>query len=411
MNRLLLFIAVVALASCKKNDSDPSPKPTEPQHTVLVYMSGENSLASIIGSDFYEMIEGSYQLDDNQHLIAFVDSTGKNNPPHIYEISGGKAKEVYRYDDDFYACDPARFREVIKWTIDNYPADDYALVLWGHATGWAISNDSIAQSRAHRAYGQDWGTDMSSSERWMNIPQMAIALKDLPKFKYIFADCCSFQCLESAYELRDAAEYLIGSPAEIPEWGAPYEKLVPKLFSQSADFYKEICDTYYDHYMDYYNTSYSYNYLSGYSVPLSVIKLGQMENLAQATKKVLTTFSPKYPEELDLNNQPFYFGYASIPVMYDVKSVVHKYAPTADYTEWLSAYNMAVPYQLVSRKWMTVFDVISNRFGLFPTDDSEYGCTSMFFPQSSYTYSYYKYNTRIKQMQWYYSVNWSNYCW
>ncbi len=135
-----------------------------------------------------------------------------------------------------------------------------------------------------------------------------------------------------------------------------------------------------------------------------------MENLAQATNKVLKTFATNNPEVLNLANLPFYFGYDK-PVMYDIKSVIQKYAPSADYSQWLSAYNNAVVYSLFSKKWMTAYKTIYNSFDNFPTDETLYGCVSMFFPQNDYDNAYYKYNTRIKNYQWYYAVNWSNYGW
>lgn len=412
---LFSIVAILTLSACsKKDDPEPGPGPTPvAQHTVLVYMSGENSLVDIIGYNLKEMIEGSYQLDENQHLIAFVDSTGFRNYPHIYEIAGGKATEVYRYSSDFYSSDPAKFREIIQWTIDNYPSNDYSLVLWGHATGWAITTDSVAQSRNYsRAYGQDKGTDLTGgSSHWMNITQMARALDGLPKFRYIFADCCCFQCLESAYELRNAADFLIGSPAEIPDLGAPYDKIVPVLFSQSTDFYKQICDIYYDYYFGLYQLSENAELgLSGYSVPMSVINLSQMDNLASATASVMRSFVPQYSEELDLSRMPFYFAYDK-PVMYDAKSVFHQYAPETNYTQWLKAYNAAVPYQLPSLKWMTIYNAILNQFDKFPTETDMYGCTSMFFPQANYSTSTYRYNERIRQMQWYNAVDWASYGW
>lgn len=427
MNRLFaLLISILLFSACSKND-DPEPTPEPPttvaQRTVLVYISGENSLGTdeFLKEDLKELIEGSYQLNSKQHLIAFIDSIGKNNTPHIVEIANGKATEVYRYTDDFYAADPEKFGEVIQWTIDNYPAQDYGLVLWGHATGWAVSTDSIAKSRHDtRAYGQDKGTDASmGSEKWLNITQMARTLEKLPHLKYIFADCCCFQCVESAYELRRVADYLIGSPAEIPGEGAPYHKLVPKLFSQSDTFYKEICDCYYDFFIDAYQkepyTSESWaDYLRGFSVPMSVFDLSKMESLASATRKVMQSFMPQAPSELDLSGQPFYFGDYSdrFPVMYDVQSVLLTYAPASAYSEWLSSFNEAVPYKLVSRKWQTIYtNTILPRFSQFPEDDSRYGCVSMFFPQASYANSYYRYNQQIKNYAWYQAVNWPAYGW
>jgi len=135
-----------------------------------------------------------------------------------------------------------------------------------------------------------------------------------------------------------------------------------------------------------------------------------MDNLAQATNQVMKSFATNYPEVLNLANIPYYFRF-DYPVMYDMKSVIQKYAPSADYSQWLSAYNKAVVYSMVSRRWMTDYPTLKNNFDLFPSDETVYGCVSMFFPQNNYNYSTFKYNTRIKNYQWYNAVDWSNYGW
>jgi hypothetical protein len=251
----------------------------------------------------------------------------------------------------------------------------------------------------------------------MNIAQMAKALEDMPKFKYIFADCCCFMCVESAYELRNAADYLIGSPAEIPGAGAPYDRIMSSLFSNSNSFYQNICDIYYDFYLDAYNSStYDYLNLDGYSVPMSAVKLSEMESLAQATNQILATISSEItsPAVLDLSKLPFYFAsttYTDMKVMYDMSSVFYKYASVSDYTQWLTTYNKAVPYSLVSTKWQTVYNTLYNSFDSFPDNNAMWGGLSMYFPQQGYDNFNYKFNTRIKNYQWYYSVNWSKYGW
>ncbi len=411
MRKIIIgFLGIILFAACDKKN-DPTPGPTIYDRTILVYMSGENDLANnpFMQADLKEMDEGSYQLDDNQHLIVFIDSVGINNFPHIIEIDHGRRKVMYQYDSDFPASDPKKFREVIDWTITHYPSKEYGLVLWGHASGWAVETDTVATSKT-RAYGYDYGYDISgATKKSMNITQMAKAMEGLPKLKYIFADCCCFMCAESAYELRNTADYLIGSPAEIPGDGAPYQELVPKLFSKSNTFYKDICDTYYDFYLNYNQSITSPISLKGYSVPLSVINLSQMENLAQATSKVLTSFIPSNGNELDLTGLPFYFGNGGHPVMYDIKSVIHKYAPS--YSQWDIALKQAVPYSLISTRWQTIYSVIIYHFNEFPTDTTQYGGISMFFPQDKYEGSTYRYNQRIKNYQWYYKMNWGNYGW
>ena len=386
-------------------------------------MSGENNLTqdyqypgeSFLADDLEEVIEGSYKVNSKQHLICFVDSVGTNNKPYIIEVSNGKTKEVYRYESDFYASDPAKFREVLQYTIDKYPAKEYGLVLWGHASGWIVHNDtvpSVLKTReATRGYGKDEGWDTNGSSKWMNITQMAQALETIPKLKFILADCCNFMCVEVGYELRNCAEYLIGSPAEIPGEGAPYHLMIEKLFSTSPTFYKDICNCYYDYFLDAYTQpDYSDWNLEGYSVPLSVFRLDQMDNLADATKQLMQKFMPKYPEQLDLTNLPYYL-YNDRRVIYDIKTVFKKYAPESDYNKWLDVFNTAVPYQAVSQRWMSIFDTIRNDFYTFPQDTESWGTVSMFFPQTYYNSCYFDYNNRIRKLQWYNAVDWASYGW
>lgn len=425
MNRIIIFfISLLLFTACDKNeDPSPAPEPTQAERTVLIYMSGENNLTqdyqypgeSFLADDLEEIIEGSYKVNSKQHLICFVDSVGTNNKPYIIEVSNGKTKEVYRYESDFYASDPAKFREVLQYTIDNYPAKEYGLVLWGHASGWIVHNDtvpSVLKTReATRGYGKDEGWDTNGSSKWMNITQMAQALETIPKLKFILADCCNFMCVEVGYELRNCAEYLIGSPAEIPGEGAPYHLMIEKLFSTSPTFYKDICNCYYDYFLDAYTQpDYSDWNLEGYSVPLSVFRLDQMDNLADATKQLMQKFMPKYPEQLDLTNLPYYL-YNDRRVIYDVKTVFKKYAPESDYNKWLDVFNTAVPYQAVSQRWMSIFDTIRNDFYTFPQDTESWGTVSMFFPQTYYNSCYFDYNKRIRKLQWYNAVYWASYGW
>jgi hypothetical protein len=287
--------------------------------------------------------------------------------------------------------------------------------LWGHASGWIVHNDtvpSVLKTReATRGYGKDEGWDTNGSSKWMNITQMAQALETIPKLKFIFADCCNFMCVEVGYELRNCAEYLIGSPAEIPGEGAPYHLMIEKMFSTSPTFYKDICNCYYDYFLDAYTQpDYSDWNLEGYSVPLSVFRLDQMENLADATKQLMQKFMPKYPEQLDLTNLPYYL-YNDRRVIYDVKTVFKKYAPESDYNKWLDVFNTAVPYQAVSQRWMSIFDTIRNDFYTFPQDTESWGTVSMFFPQTYYNSCYFDYNKRIRKLQWYNAVDWASYGW
>ena len=52
-----------------------------------------------------------------------------------------------------------------------------------------------------------------------------------PDFDYILFDACLMSQVEVAYELRDTADYLILSPAEVMSAGFPYFKITKYLLS------------------------------------------------------------------------------------------------------------------------------------------------------------------------------------
>ena len=429
MRKIILFLLSLStcFTACHKDD-DPSPSEQSTTRTVMVYMAAENNLTNsnnykYLQADLQEIIKGSNQLTDDQRLLVFVDSLNSNNKytgmPCILEVHGGEVNKLYEFDHEFYSSDPAYFKQILQWMVANAPAQSYGLVLWGHASGWAFDTNGfapVAASRPRKAYGLDYGSDDrdGSGEKWMNIPQMAEALADVPKLEFIFADCCNMMCAEVGYELRNATNYLIGSPAEIPGEGAPYDKIVPVLYKQGSDLYRSIIDTYYDE----YKSSYNYiSYLKGYSVPLSVIDTKHIEALAYKTHDILEQLTDAYPTypaapNVDQDSIAFYM-YSDAPIMYDMRAFVKTYAPADVFEQWDLVYQQAVPYYRMSMKWMTISISMEYAFNRFCHDETQNGCVSMFIPRnlSSYYNSTPKYNTTYKLLGWNQVIDWSRFGW
>ena len=403
MRKILLIFSVVmaCLTSCKNDDEPEVTKPVNTSRTVLVYMSGENNLTMQYGipylqNDINEMLEGSKTLADNQCLLVYVDVAKSAELPYLARVKNGmlvdsvSISDMNISDKDEYSCNPNVMESVIRYAFNNYPSEksDYGLVLWGHSTGWLIEDSIPYTAMARRgAYGGDTGNNRTDSQGvyWLNIPTMAKLLGKLPHLKYIFADCCNFQCVETAYELRNQTDYIIGSPAEIPGTGAPYATVVPALFDETM-FWKSITDKYYEQ-----GNSYE-------QVPLSVIKTSEMENLAQATRQVLSTFVPQqeepYPNMSRLIH--YYYDYRRYK-FYDMNDFILKYASAEDYTTWKTALDKAVVYKLMATRWVT-----NVRWGDYYSDftmsEEKYGGISMFVPQWNYMTSI---NDEIKKLGWY----------
>ena len=427
---LTLVSTLVLFASCNKDDKKDY---TEIKSTraVMIYMAGENSLTNngshrFLQYDLAEIVKGSKYLADDQRLFVFVDSLGdranQKGTPYIIEVHDGQAIHRKDFDSDFYSCDPAKFQEIISWMTNNINADGYGLVLWGHANGWVVTRDSIADgsqaASSRRAYGMDTNQDAGTPAitKWMNITQMAKALDGVRKLDFIFADCCQMMCAEVGYELRNATDYLIGSPAEIPGNGAPYEEIVPLLFKNNSELYRGIIDTYYDYYLEAYKGTRR----EGYSVPLSVIDTRYIAQLAQATRDVLPLFTdgyPMYPQEPDLDGNVFYYGYDD-PLMYDMRAFIKKHVSASTFQSWDQVYAQAVPYYRMSMRWMTIYNTdeyynLEAAFSTFDQDASINGCVSMFIPRllRGYMAGEFKYNKTCNNFGWNRVIDWSRFGW
>ena len=393
---LLMLTLMVGLSSCSKDDDGPCRpwKEGKVQRTVLVYMAADNNLSqySYLRDDLKEIVAGSRLLNDDQRLLIFVDSINRNTNAGtscILECHGGQFEILKRYSEEFYSCDPARFHEILQDMVGLAEADSYGLVLWGHGTGWLVEADSlsVSQQPQRRAYGLDNNLDNGNNDdRWMNITQMARALIGLPKFEYIFADCCNMMCAEVGYELQNATNYLIGSPAEIPAAGAPYQLILPYLYKNDVELYQGLIDTYCDYYLEQFRGD---RELDGYSVPMSVIDTRYMGNLASETKDLLNSFMMDYmyPGTINVHKggscSVTYYWYREGPILYDMKEFLEANAPASAFAAWNDIFLKAVPYNRTSARWMTMSEsLVINGFPYFDSNQTHCGGVSMYIPQN-----------------------------
>lgn len=405
MKYLLSLVSILLMfVSC--NNDEPS-KPTGPaDRTVIVYMAAENNLSTPFAEiDTTEMIAGSKKLTDSQKYIVFVDKAEKARPT-IWKFEKGQRKLLKEFQEDFYSSDPAKMKEILESIAKDYPAKSYGLVLWGHATGWIIENDTVEYTTkgggVRRAYGRDTGNNSSRADnvgKWLNIPSLAKMLKSLSfRFDYIFCDCCNMANAETAYELRNVTDYLIASPAEIPAEGAPYDQITAPLFASGISSYKDIINLYADQ--------------TGSCLPLSVIKLSEMDQLANATKVILQTLEPTAEKELELAGLMYYDGVRvkNLCSLYDMNDFLLQNAAADDYNQWKQAFDKAIVYKRFASSWITNGHI---NFSYFQANEQKYGGMSMYIPRTFYDrYDYSRnYNSTYHQMQWYWTIGWNNYGW
>lgn len=401
----MIAVCGLLLTACHKHkDKEEETKATL---SVLVYIAGDNILDSsyydfeerrtvnYIDEDIRQMMEGSKRLTKQQHLILFVDRKGF--PPYILKVASGDTTRLYTYPQEMKSSDANTLRTALQWVKDNYEAEQYGLALWGHADGWTISKARTANA-PRRAYGQD----ITNGNTWMEIPDMAKTIEavcsDKP-LRFIFADCCCFQSIESAYELRNCTDYIIGSPAEIPGEGSPYDTVIPALFSGSDAFAEQVVDAYFAQKSD------------GYEEPLSVVKTDKLEDLAQATKAALTqSIEPLNSDGTnysDVSGLIYYYDHC----LYDMNDFMLRNTSADVYTQWKRIFDETITYKKMATVWMAnhvpYMDLGGSIFSDFDVTEERFGGVNMYVAQnpSRISIRYRTYSERqrqtISQMQWY----------
>ncbi len=379
-----VIVVVALIAACSKNEEPDTPQFSR---SVLVYLSAQNSLAGNVSRDIEEMLSAASNMGENDRLVLFLDD---NNYSRFYEIkknTKGRSlynlTPVYQYDNNLNSATPEDFDAVLNYFFQKYKAEDYGLVMWSHGSGW-ISTQSSNNKIQRRSFAVD--TDQGTTTR-MDITDMGVVLRKYPQFEYILFDACFMQTVEVAYELRAAAKYIIGSPAEIPGNGAPYDLLLPVLFRKaSADYIAQgIVNTY----GNYYNSGY---YASG--VVLSAIKTDELDGFVDVMAMMFDKYS-----FLDSDNTKYvdcqnYYDYAwnhiaavsfIAPDEYDVKGIMQCcVADSLDYSNWEEAYNKLVPYINFGQWWWSAYV-----HAFIPVDAAQCGGVSMFIPLDKYKNDYY----------------------
>ena len=382
----LMGVMMVGVFSCSKDD-DSSENDTYTR-SVLVYISAQNSLKGNVDNDVIEMLAGASRMGDRDRLVLFLDD---NNRSRFYEIdrfSNAKTlynlTPIYTYPDNLNSASPQVFDQVLDYFFKHYKAKSYGLVLWSHGSGWNNASTSAPQRRSFAVDDATTGTTR------MQIADMASVLSKYPTFEYILFDACFMQTIEVAYELRAAAKYIIGSPAEIPGAGAPYKDMIPSLFLQASD--GQVAESIVNAYGDCYNQRLT----SSGGVVLSAIRTSEFDAfvsvMAQLFSKYRFLDATKYANCL---NYYFYEWNSKAPFKspdaYDIQGIMMQVmsSDSEDYRLWENAFYKLSPYVSIASDWFSAYT-----HALMPVDRSQCGAVCMYLPLDKYKndpyFDYYK---------------------
>jgi len=201
---------------------------SQERYTLMIYMCGSNleSDGGYASDDIEEMLKSS--LADEINLLIY---TGGSKRWYDYGISS-KTNQIYQVknhqlntiENDFgkkSMAEPATLLEFLLYGKEHYEADKYGLVFWDHGGG-AVTGFALDEAFAKK-------------DDTLTIDEIRAAVERSGiKFEFIGFDACLMANFETAYALKDYANYLIASEETEPGDGWEYQKVLNSLSKDTS---------------------------------------------------------------------------------------------------------------------------------------------------------------------------------
>ena len=206
--------------------------------TVMIYMAGDNNLESAAMVDLKEMAKVGSTSAVN--IVVQLDRERDSITKRIRVLKKGHTSPTLLLPETDTG-DPAVLADFLQWSVANYPADRYMLVLWNHGGGWWEDERSGRKKRlsffkhAHPAIGKRGICyDDTSNGDCLDNAELKKTLADFStliggKLDILGMDACLMQMIEVAYQLKDSVFFIVGSELEEPENGWPYHTILSYL--------------------------------------------------------------------------------------------------------------------------------------------------------------------------------------
>jgi len=203
-------------------------------YTVMVYLNGDNAQESAAIAALNEMEKGLHSADVNflvqlDRHPSYDTSNGNWTTCRRYYVQGdgGDANINSTLLADLGEVNmgaAATLADFITWGVANYPADKYALILWGDpGEGWRSPHGKAPRS----SEGKSLCTDATSGDTlWTYEWASAIRQANIP-LQFVGLDASTNGMLENitAVELHDLVSAMAASPSVRSPGGFPYEQI------------------------------------------------------------------------------------------------------------------------------------------------------------------------------------------
>ncbi|GHT70269.1 clostripain [Bacteroidia bacterium] len=322
----ILLLCICILACCEISEDLPdNTVPASFCRTVLLYLGVDNNFRAE-AAEKIEILRENWDKNTDGNLLVYSDAGGNATLVHIYYSAqkGNVADTITVYPNENSAS-PQTLTRVLN-DVKNYrPANSYGLVVLSHATGWLPAEMSKPTPVLRSII---WDTGTSEADNYMELTAFAEAIPY--KLNFIIFDACFMGAVEVAYELKDKADYIVASPAEVVSPGFVYSTMAQHLFQPQPDL-TAVARNFYEYFN---NQSGLYR-----SATVSVVKTAELENL----KTLFQGIAGQARNDTGFQDLQCY-GYGSQKIYFDLGDYVQQSAPER-YMEFQNALDQCVIYK------------------------------------------------------------------
>ncbi len=288
--------------------------------TVMIYMVGsdlesQNGLASI------EMLEiAKSGIDTSKHNVLIYTGGSKEwaidiptDKNCIYQLNSKKDLVLVKKYASANMGDSDTLREFITFCTSNYSADEYGLILWNHGAGPLVG------------YGLDENyCDLLEMSELQNALISAGFGHD-KKLEFLGFDACLMCSIETAWCVKDYANYLIASQETEPGFGWDYSFL---KYLNNYDSGKDIGAAIIETYFSTYEKIVSQNPQFESDMTLSCLDLSKI-NFVESSLNILFSkvnsniMTGYFPKVSKYRNDVKSFGKFSTSFQYDLIDISH----------------------------------------------------------------------------------------
>lgn len=290
------------IVSCSKED-EPDDEDYTKEKTIFVYMPWTGSAVNLYNffenniDDIKKGIIEQKGLKNTRLLILIANAPNRSHLINITYRKGRCYNDTLKTYNDGAMNSPAKMTALLNEIKRISQTSIYSMMIGSHGVGWiytgSTSRSMLQSIEADRARNKMLGLPITRQTRYfggsdiqMNIDDLAEGIRNsnMHHLQFLLFDDCYMANIETAYELRNVTDYLIGCPTEIMGHGMPYYEMWKYLASIQPDYGKAV-DGFYNFYSNYEIENVKYHYGT-----ISVTDCRKVDNMMQ----VLTAINSRY---------------------------------------------------------------------------------------------------------------------